>query len=63
MRVFRVIAHVLIVLLLTILTQVGGLAYVIYLGLKRRIRNLASSKIRFHGCYAVRHDDHIHLQI
>ncbi|MBR9859383.1 hypothetical protein GYB22_01255 [bacterium] len=25
--------------------------------------NLTSSKIRFHGCHAVRHDDHIHLQI
>lgn len=25
--------------------------------------NLTSNKIRFHGCHAVRHDDHIHLQI
>lgn len=25
--------------------------------------NLNSSKIRFHGCKAVRHDDHIHFQI
>ena len=25
--------------------------------------NLASSKIRFHGCHAVRHDDHIHVQV
>ncbi len=25
--------------------------------------NLNSSKIRFHGCQAVRHDDHIHFQI
>tara|TARA_R110002072_G_scaffold153551_1_gene303292 strand:+ start:317 stop:1111 length:795 start_codon:yes stop_codon:yes gene_type:complete len=30
--------------------------------LKNRM-NLKSSKIRFHGCKAVRHDDHIHLQI
>lgn len=30
--------------------------------LKTRM-NLQSSKIRFHGCRAVRHDDHIHLQI
>lgn len=30
--------------------------------LKRRM-NLTSNKIRFHGCRAVRHDDHIHLQI
>lgn len=25
--------------------------------------NLQDSRIRFHGCQAVRHDDHIHLQI
>lgn len=25
--------------------------------------NLSSSKIRFHGCGAVRHDDHIHVQV
>ncbi len=25
--------------------------------------NLSNSKIRFHGCQAVRHDDHIHFQI
>lgn len=30
--------------------------------LKSRM-NLTSSKIRFHGCHAVRHDDHIHVQI
>ncbi len=30
--------------------------------LKKRM-NLNSNKIRFHGCRAVRHDDHIHLQI
>lgn len=30
--------------------------------LKKRL-NLTHSKIRFHGCGAVRHDDHIHLQI
>lgn len=30
--------------------------------LKTRL-NLASDKIRFHGCQAVRHDDHIHVQI
>lgn len=30
--------------------------------LKARM-NLTSSKIRFHGCHAVRHDDHIHIQI
>lgn len=29
--------------------------------LKTRL-NLASDKIRFHGCQAVRHDDHIHVQ-
>ncbi len=30
--------------------------------LKTRL-NLANQKIRFHGCQAVRHDDHIHFQI
>ncbi len=30
--------------------------------LKSRLQ-LTSTKIRFHGCKAVRHDDHIHLQI
>ncbi|MEZ4776943.1 MAG: hypothetical protein R3D00_27460 [Bacteroidia bacterium] len=30
--------------------------------LKTRL-NLTSEKIRFHGCHAVRHDDHIHVQL
>ncbi len=30
--------------------------------LKTRLR-LSSNKVRFHGCRAVRHDDHIHVQI
>ncbi|MCE4566375.1 hypothetical protein INQ51_18795 [Maribellus sp. CM-23] len=30
--------------------------------LKQRM-NLTDNKIRFHGCKAVRHDDHIHVQI
>jgi len=30
--------------------------------LKQRL-NLHSEKIRFHGCQAVRHDDHIHFQV
>lgn len=30
--------------------------------LKTRL-NLTSDKIRFHGCQAVRHDDHIHVQL
>jgi len=30
--------------------------------LKTRL-NLYSDKIRFHGCHAVRHDDHIHVQL
>ncbi len=30
--------------------------------LKKRM-NLTNSKIRFHGCHAVRHDDHIHVQL
>ena len=30
--------------------------------LKTRL-NLTSEKIRFHGCQAVRHDDHLHVQL
>lgn len=30
--------------------------------LKARL-NLSHSKLRFHGCQAVRHDDHIHIQL
>lgn len=30
--------------------------------LKTRL-NLTSDKIKFHGCHAVRHDDHIHVQL
>ncbi len=30
--------------------------------LKNRL-NLTSGKVRFHGCQAVRHDDHIHFQL
>ncbi len=30
--------------------------------LQKRL-NLASAKIRFHGCGAVRHDDHLHVQL
>lgn len=30
--------------------------------LKQRM-NIQSDKIRFHGCHAVRHDDHIHVQM
>lgn len=30
--------------------------------LKKRM-NLTSEKIRFHGCQAIRHDDHIHIQL
>ena len=30
--------------------------------LKTRMR-LKHAKIRFHGCHAVRHDDHIHFQL
>lgn len=31
--------------------------------LKQRLQLDAFSKVRFHGCHAVRHDDHIHLEI
>lgn len=44
MRVFRVIVTILVALLLTVLTQVGGLAYVMYLGLKRYITALGWKK-------------------
>jgi hypothetical protein len=30
--------------------------------LKERLR-LQSSKVRFQGCHAARHDDHVHVQI
>ena len=30
--------------------------------LKERL-NLTSGKVRYHGCHAVRHDDHIHIQL
>jgi murein endopeptidase len=30
--------------------------------LKSRL-GLTNSKIRYHGCGAVRHDDHIHIQV
>lgn len=30
--------------------------------LKKRL-NLTNSKVRFHGCQSVRHDDHIHFQL
>lgn len=30
--------------------------------LKMRM-NLSSEKIKFHGCHAVRHDDHVHIQL
>ena len=30
--------------------------------LKERLK-LNSEKIRFHGCQAVRHDDHLHVQL
>ena len=30
--------------------------------LKSRL-NLKNSKVRFHGCKAVRHDDHIHIEL
>lgn len=41
MRVFRVIMHILIILLLTITTQTGGLVYLLYVGLKRYISALS----------------------
>ena len=31
--------------------------------LKQRLGLQKEKKIRFHGCRAVRHDDHIHIQL
>ncbi len=31
--------------------------------LKQKLGFTAENRIRFHGCKAVRHDDHIHLQV
>ncbi|QHI35683.1 hypothetical protein IMCC3317_10300 [Kordia antarctica] len=54
LRVFRVLLHILLVILLTILTQVGGLAYLIYLGLKRRNTILAwKRKVMNFGMFLV----------
>ena len=31
--------------------------------LQKRLKLNRYKKIRFHGCHAVRHDDHIHFQL
>lgn len=31
--------------------------------LKKRLRFSSNTKVRYHGCHAVRHDDHIHIQM
>lgn len=50
-------------LLMTEVLKIKGLEKVfIEPHLKQRL-NIVDSKIRFQGCHAVRHDDHIHLQI
>lgn len=46
----------------TIVKQDGVGKLLIEPHLKKRL-GLASSKVRFHGCRAVRHDDHIHFQL
>ncbi len=60
------------IVFLTVLTQIGGVVYLLPMltyrfvdrkpHLKTRLK-LSSAKIRFHGCQAVRHDDHIHVQL
>ncbi|MFK7757860.1 MAG: hypothetical protein AB8B53_13100 [Flavobacteriales bacterium] len=50
------------ILLQALLTQKRLSKIFIEPHLKSRL-NLAHPKIRFHGCGAVRHDDHIHLEI
>ncbi|MHA7059061.1 hypothetical protein ACWGOQ_0017680 [Aquimarina sp. M1] len=49
-------------LLLTIVKEQKVRKVFIEPHLKNRL-GLQSSKIRFHGCQAVRHDDHIHVQL
>ena len=49
-------------LLLTIVDQQEIKKIFIEPHLKNRL-HLQSNKIRFHGCQAVRHDDHIHIQL
>jgi len=49
-------------LMLTILSQPNLGKVFIEPHLKSRMK-LSNNKIRFHGCGAVRHDDHIHIQL
>ena len=49
-------------LLLSILRQENLSKLFIEPHLKNRM-NLHDSRIRFHGCGSVRHDDHIHMQL
>ncbi len=49
--------------LIQLLTEKGSTSKIfVEPHLKSRM-NIKSNKVRFHGCRAVRHDDHIHLQI
>lgn len=117
MKAFKFVYIVIVFVLLTLLTQIGGLVYLlsftIYGLINRKVPNtalrsivkiisflvlysvatflivpvislfaerpvigklfiephlktrlkLTSNKIRFHGCQAVRHDDHMHVQM
>lgn len=58
--VFSNLANRDLVKLITSQKEIGKVFIEPYL--KARL-NLSSNKIRFHGCRAVRHDDHIHLQL
>ncbi|KIT14546.1 hypothetical protein [Jannaschia aquimarina] len=69
----RIAGHGVIVILLTLVTQVGGLAWLmardprvgkvfLHPHLVARL-DAADPKIRFQGCRAARHDDNIHLQL
>ena len=49
-------------LVLSFASQQGVAKIFIEPHLKTRL-GLTSNKIRFHGCQAVRHDDHIHVQL
>ncbi len=68
MRLLKLITHITVVIFLTVFSQLGGLiwllsVYIIEPYLKKSLGLGTESKIRFQGCQAVRHDDHIHLEL
>ena len=70
---FRALWHGANIVVLTVLSQIGGLGWLaanlpdigkdfIEPHLAKRL-GATTSKIRFQGCKAARHDDHIHVQL